>query len=305
MTLILTAMNANYAVQVSDCRLTNAGNVIEEEHNKCFSLTVPGFRLTVAFTGLALAGRHETAAWLISRLEQRGKTTFSPIELLEGLTADLNAHFFSDPIISRLPVAIRRLDLTFTGYNYSVAPPVGIAAYITNIGDVEGRFRVGFSSEIRPSKEPWTWAGVFGNSAAFESQYEDEIRDALKRNVPPEAMLSILENRVRKIADDPRSGNTIGKHIDSIIIRSDASPIIVNRSYSSVSREIVFPAAVNIDNAGGVVSIRNMSLKVVDDDAPPMAVPKVHRNAKCPCGSGKKYRFCHRGAPKVLDAAPS
>lgn len=300
MTLILTAMNPQYAVQVSDCRLTNAGSVMQEEHNKCFSLTLPGFRLTVAFTGLAIAGRHETAGWLIERLQERGKTTSAPIDLLEGLANDLTAHFISDRVIRSLPIPTRRLDITVTGYNYSLNPPAGLAAEITNMGDPEGRFRAIFSSEIRPLAEPWTWVGVFGSYAAVGDHHVQQIREALKKNIPPRAMVSILENTIRKIADDPRSANTIGKHLDSIIIESNPkSPVVGNRSYSDISRKIVFPASVNIDPRGGVFSVQNLAISAVEASTAPLAVPKVHRNAPCPCGSGKKYRFCHRDVPKV------
>ena len=66
--------------------------------------------------------------------------------------------------------------------------------------------------------------------------------------------------------------------------------------------------AVTCQGGKTVFSFRYPSAKCIDfvkdDKTPDIASPQQHRNAKCACGSGKKYKNCH-GDPRNFPANPT
>jgi hypothetical protein len=294
MTMILIAMNSEFALQVSDRRLSWNGSVVEEEHNKSFSLAIPGFRFTVAFTGLARIGTFRTADWLLDTLFRMGQIEHAPIRLIEQLAAALTHRFSTFADIKGLPLSQRRLDVTIVGYNYSEHPPRGVAAEVTNANDPHGAFRPIFSSEIRPSDKPWTWMGAFGNGGALDMEAIESIREHLSRGSSAGAVQGMLEKQIRDMADDHRSANTIGKQLDHILIFSDPTrPVLGGRSSAVVRRDFTMPAGIIIGPAGQVSVFKGLTVDSIGPNAMPLSIPRVHRNQPCPCGSKKKYRFCH------------
>jgi len=199
MTIILAAMNSDYAVQVSDRRLSWNGDINEEERNKSFRLKLPGLRFTVAFTELACLGSFRTVNYLHSTIGAIGKTETHPM----------------------MPV-----------------------------------------------------------------------RTAFEQRRPPVAVQGMLDQHARTMADDPRSAGTIGKQLDYILIFSDPDKISAGgRSTARTLSGMTMPALVSVGPGGQSGFIRTVTFDPVDPDSPPLAIPKVHRNSLCPCGSGKRYGY--------------
>lgn len=287
-------MNEQYALQVSDRRLSWEGLVIEEEHDKAFSLILPGYRFTVAFTGLATIGTFRAGDWLMNQFTQMGKTECAPIALINRLADALSHRFLTYLDISRIPLEQRQLTVTIIGYNYTFTPPLGLAGEVTNIGNPEGAFRAIFNGEKRPNAESWAWMGAFGNGAALDLPKIERIRKRVREGIKPEALLGIFEKIIRSMSDDTRSGSTIGKQIDHILIHSDPTlPTQSGRSSAVVRREFTMPPSIAIYEGGQVVAFKGIQVAPVEADTPPLTIPKVHKSRPCPCGSGKKYGRCH------------
>jgi hypothetical protein len=71
LTLLVAAGNRRYAVLVTDRRYTVNGrllDVADDDRHKLVIARSRGFRMAVAFTGLARTGRFETAHWLANAL---------------------------------------------------------------------------------------------------------------------------------------------------------------------------------------------------------------------------------------------
>lgn len=303
MTMILIGMNDVYAVQVSDRRLSWLSEIVEEEHGKSFVLILPAIRLSVAFTGLAKIGSYSTSDFLFNQLIEIGKTDFDAISIINRLVASLNHRFMSYRDIGNLQRPQRALTVTFAGYNNSMSPPGGIAAQVTNTQSVNGEFVATFESERRPDAsrkigETFTWLGAFGNGAALDLNDMESVRNDLKRRVPPIAIAGRFDKIIRRLSADHRSGQTIGKQTDHILIYSDPSkPSEGGRSSAVVRPEATMVGSVMISPGGQVAAFKDISIAPVEADTPALSIPTVHRNQPCPCGSGKKYRNCHRNWP--------
>jgi hypothetical protein len=293
MTMILIGMNSEYVVQVSDRRISSGSQIMEDEHGKSFSLTLPGFRFTVAFTGLATKGSFSTADWLMNTLVGIGKTESDPVKILERLAGALTHRFSTYVDIMTIPADQRKLIVTIAGYNYTAVPPEGVAAEISNTRS-PNVFHVEFQSLRRPISKDWTFMGAFGNGAALDRSKIEEIRAALKNGAPPDSIKGMFVKEIRRMADDPRSGVTIGKQIDHVLIYSDPNVPVMGERLSAVVRpEFTMPGGVMIGPGGSVFAMKGLTVEPVNPDAAPLTVPRVHRNQPCPCGSTKRYRHCH------------
>ena len=304
MTLILAAMNRHFVVQVTDRRLTSGKKVVDEEHEKCFSLTLPGFRLSVAFTGLATVAKHTTKIWLMEQLGELARSTQEPIALLNALAEKLTERFSTLPAIRSLQASQKVLTISIVGFNLSRIPPVGVAAEVSNSPAPGEPFRVRFMSLRDDAPEDWTWVGVFGSGGLAARGFEDRIRERIEVGAPAWGVRDMLEAMVRRSADDPRSAETVGKQLDSIILHSDASKPIEGGGSTMVNQTTArMPSTVLINPDGSALLVTDFQIEDMSDEPSAMVVPKVHRNAPCPCKSGERYKNCH-GKRELKRSAP-
>jgi len=302
MTLILAAMNSDFIVQVTDRRLTSGGAVVDEEYEKCFSLALPGFLFSVAFTGLAKVGIHSTKTWLMEKLCDLAKR--EPVPLLDGLATKLTQLFNDSISIKQQKPSDKSLVVSFVGYNLTYATPKGIAGEISNTADPNGPFVVRHYSLKDDAPTDWTWVGMFGSGGPAAVQFEARIRERLQAGTPSNGMQAMMENMVREAAGDPSTAETVGKQLDSITLYSDPTQPIQGGGSTMVNQARArMPSAVVIQSDGSGVAMTDFTIEDVSDEPRPMAVPKVHRNAPCPCGSGKRYKKCH-GDKKLQRPAP-
>lgn len=302
MTLILAAMNSDFIVQVTDRRLTSGGAVVDDEYEKCFSLALPGFLFSVAFTGLAKVGTHSTKTWLMENICDLA--TPEPVALLDGLATKLTQLFNDSTSIKQLRPSDKSLVVSFVGYNLTDATPKGIAGQIYNTADQNGPFVVRHFSLKHDAPTDWTWVGMFGSGRPAAVQFEARIRERLQAGTPPNGMQAMMEKMVREAASDLSTAETVGKQLDSITLYSDPTqPIQGGGSTMANQNHVRMPSAVVIQPDGSGVAITDFTIEDVSDEPRPMVVPKAHRNAPCPCGSGKRYKECH-GDKKLQQPAP-
>lgn len=106
---------------------------------------------------------------------------------------------------------------------------------------------------------------------------------------------------VREIADRPQAHGTIGKQLTSNVIPKDLD-LGCESSYSSkiTKVETYMPTMIYL-LPDKHLTVDNISVRPVEKGTIPISVQKVGRNVPCPCGSGKKYKYCHGKKPKKDD----
>jgi len=295
MTLILTALNDRYAVQLSDRRLTSNGMMVDDEANKAIAVQAPDARFSVAFTGLARAGSFATRDWLMEAIKDAASVYTTAPQLVDQVAIIATKTFTENRAIPGVADRNRRLDIVFAGFGYLLDPPIAWHAQISNLqpdGSL-GDFRTDFHLEHRPNKRPPTLLYTGGYDVAWNKEDERIIRRAVAKAHAGADMASVLHSRAVKIADRPASKSMIGKQFDSIIIDRDGGTTTLAYESDVVKSEARFAATISITGAGQVTMTKDSFIRT-EGTASPVAVPRVHRNAPCPCGSGKRYRDCHR-----------
>ena len=170
----------------------------------------------------------------------------------------------------------------------------------TRFAEAQDEFSIKYSSPKEGEKNP-TLVQRVGNWLPMKNNDIDKLRDFLVSNKPSKATVNKTIEVVREIAGRPQAQGTIGKQLTSIIIPKDLK-LGCESSYSSdiVKTESYMPAMVYL-LPDKHLTVDNISVRPVDKDTLPISVPKVGRNVPCPCGSGKKYKYCHGKKPKKND----
>jgi hypothetical protein len=135
----------------------------------------------------------------------------------------------------------------------------------------------------------------FGNWSALTKKHTDEIGQLVVENRSREAVVGRAVTILRKVADSKEANNNIGKQIYEIFIPHDPKESPIGRYHTGVpTNEIWQPPLINIAGEKPKVLpelIYTATPKTSNQGA--WEVPKVKMNALCPCGTGKKYKFCH------------
>jgi len=301
MTFILALANNEYAVQISDRRLTSNGKLVDDESNKCGVIFCLNARMAFGYTGIANWGNFSTQKWLLSALNKAGEPDFTIGEILERLKTSATIIFDEDALLKNIPKIHKRLAIMFTGFiNLNGIWKPG-CAILSNYHDFEtnnsydeaqDNFRIHYTSAKAGEEKP-TLVQRIGNWRAMTDMDIDTIRQFLHEGRPSNAIVGKSLELIRDIADRPGSANTIGKQLTSIEIPRDTTKE-VRSTYSSdcVKPESYMPAIVHLTPEKHL-SINDISIRPVDKNTKAISVPKVSRNRPCPCGSEKKYKYCH------------
>lgn len=306
MTYILSLGNADQAILVADRRVTGHPALVSDEANKAAILRTDRERFAFAFTGLAATTdgyRTETA--LLEILAQSGPPEYAIGPMLPRLMRRATEVFRDDPRINSLPARQRRLSVKFIGYLNHYSPPRLGIAILTNFQDFEAG---------RDSVEPWaefrlctflpadatddnpTWVQHIGAWQATDPADTAALRQMLSERRPARAIVEKAVSVVRELADRPAAQGTVGRQLSSIILpRDPRSQPRMQYHTATVSGGLFLPNEVIVTRRATLL-IHDRSIRPAGPAGPSaiMNVPEVHRNAPCPCGSGKRYRDCHR-----------
>ena len=303
MTLILTLGNSEQVIQISDRRLSSNGQLVDDESAKAVGLTCANARLAYGYTGLARYGTFVTQDWLISALLDCGPPNYDALSILERLRVRASDDFVQHPVLKVIPRADKRLSVLFSGYLYHHDPPLAVYALLTNYQDFESgrdsheawdQFSLRRWWEIRPSDAELTIVQRVGNWHAMAQSDEIVLRELLTARKPARAIVGKGVNLMREIADRPSARGTIGKQLTSIIIPRDKEKAMGSGYHTNVNRyELYIPDRVTLIS-DEIKSFHTGAKLELKNKSRPFAVPKVGRNHPCPCGSGKKYKYCHR-----------
>lgn len=128
MTVLLSLVNHDQAILVSDRRLTINGRLDEDESNKAGVLLCRDAELAFAYTGLAKADGFETKHWLAEALTACAPPDFH-IEPLLHRFAERAAADFAKLRESRRD---KRFTLLLSGYCYECDPPRAYTWRVSN-----------------------------------------------------------------------------------------------------------------------------------------------------------------------------
>jgi hypothetical protein len=311
MTFILSLINNEFSVQVSDRRLTNPRrNVISDESCKCGVVLWPDARLSFAYTGIANRGNFSTKKWLLHALHSSAAPDYSIHTTLERLKENATNTFRSNQVLRQVPKKQKRLAVVFSGYLFSTPTSTPVYAVLSNyhnfIDNTESKeaaeeFTLIYYNAPKGVANP-TLVKYMGNWSAVNGEDIIGLRKLLLGNKPKRAIVNKAIAVIRDISNRPKSSGTIGKQIASIAIPEDMTNLGIESTYSTTytKRETYMPAMVYLC-PDMHLTVSKMSITPVEDDTPPCSIPQVCKNAPCPCGSKKKYKYCHGGRLRKND----
>ena len=223
------------------------------------------------------------------------------MELIAKRLADIASRDFGMPPISSLESDARKLSVMFTGFWNTRLGAIPAGWIITNYQrdfdmgprapDDEcpaRRFRVwrwhpGDANALRA----FTHIERLGARKSVKSAEMEKLKSMLQSDRPIDAIIGRALNVMRRAAERTE---TVGREISVIVIPQDVSQeILFSAEHHRVSPSTFVP---DIAVATSPERCRWISLSV--DAQQGVFVPRVHRKALCPCGSGRTYERCHR-----------
>lgn len=302
MTLILTMINRDQAILVSDRRETWSDGSIDEESNKALVLLTKDARMVVGFTGLARAGHFRTDFWLPQVLAECGEPDYAVGRMIYRFRDKATAQFAKLRVRN---ASDKRLTVVFAGYVNDVEPPRAHVFRVSNfeIGDetpkddAEPEFNARYWREIRPSTEPYSAVFPSGITIGITSASLAALRGLVEQRKPAAASVGKAVELIREAASAGSSRGWIGKQCTSIVLPISADSSVTAKYHTDHPTPTAYgPSFVRaLGKEHGVWSIVNPESRTHPDPqrARVTQVPKVRRNQPCPCGSGTKYKNCH------------
>lgn len=307
MTLILAAATRGFAVLASDRRFTIDGADREDESNKATTFACANGRFAVGFSGLARVAHFSTEDWLVDELASAGAASSHVFwETIECIAADATRKFTELRRRWRPNPGADRLSILLLGYAYAPDGPRPCCFLVSNF-DKFGEEPQGTASQdfvvdcLADAETPHEWPTLFvsiGAEAALDQSDAQSIVDLLKSKAPPPAVRDRMVAAIRRAAESPKSHDLIGKQVNTVILPADPDRDAECGYHSDAPTPQIFVPNHVVSTPEVAMSFKGIYLGAVDESgAPVLAIPRVGRNARCPCASGKKYKRCHGAHP--------
>lgn len=304
MTFILSLGNREQFIQVSDRRLSCNGRLIDDESNKAGILLCQDARHVFGFTGLAKYKNFDTGRWLLNALYECCPPDYQINKIMPRLKDRATNDFQTIRVLKSLATGTKRLSIIFSGYNYYGNPPLGATGILTNFQDFQtgidsseawDHFKMNCWTEIRPLDREFTSIQRIGAWGAMTANDEQQLRKLLLDLKPYQAISDKAVSLIREMADRPKARGTIGKQISVVIVQRDTTQHVL-ATYNSAklgSKTYVPDEIIGIsDTRRRAVADREVWIE--GSMGPEISIiPKVYKNAPCPCQSGERYRDCH------------
>jgi hypothetical protein len=312
--MVLALGNRDHVSQFADRRLTVGDRIDTEEAGKAGALVCADARMLFGFTGLARASGFETRPWLLNALYECSGVDGSIYGTLERFKDRATEDFRIIAALRALSPFQRRLGFLFTGYLYTRDPPLVGSAIVTNFIDpnvntwgtvAADHFSSFYTSEKKePRFENLSYVQRIGANRAMHHADVNALRKMLTDRRPARAVTGKATEIMLAMADrDAARGaargtigtiGTIGKQITWLRITPERDAPVESGYYSNVpTRKVNTPLFIVLDGERRAAFDMGFAVLGGDADAPPLAVPRVGRNAPCPCKSGRKYKHCH------------
>jgi len=298
MTFALVVANADQIIQVSDRRLTGwTGDIVTEASGKAGHLLCDDASVLYCYTGLAFINEFKTPIWLMEALQAASRQNAQFRELIEHFAEIATEKFRIDPDVLSMDVRNRKLTVMLTGYT---ADGFITNALISNFQDfvnftnhpvAQEEFAVYCECSRDPAPANPTMIQAIGAFRAMTDADERELRTLLERRASHNAIRAKAAAIVADISSRHRAGGTVGKRLNTGRLDFQ-SPLAATAGYESDIVENELPMLDIVDGRSNSPGLMIGQLQI--SAGAPVVFPKVHRNAPCPCGSGKRYRNCHR-----------
>jgi hypothetical protein len=118
----------------------------------------------------------------------------------------------------------------------------------------------------------------------------------LEESKPAHAIVEKLFDLFHEFADRPAAGGSIGSQLSALVLPQNPTDAPWSEYYSASRTPRLFvPASVQAIPGQLVAAMDQIEITVSSTDGSEgiARVPKVGRNAPCPCGSSRKYKVCH------------
>lgn len=293
MTLLLVVASPEHTVVLSDRRLTSGSSIAEDKANKATIVHTSDAKFCLVFTGLAECGSFSTERWLCEQLPRSAERFKSAQNILFDVSDALTEQFQSHSQLKRLNARDRKLTIACAGYLHTGSR---ISVLISNFENPEAQTFVDealdkFEIFAQIDGEAETRVHYYGATAAVRSADRDDIRALVANKKPREAIREKAISLMHDIADREGSQCLIGK--DLLVVSLSPNPNTSPSSYyAPYGADQVIMGANQVDLVGEVkISLKNLKLEFPGSQG--IIVRKVGRNARCPCGSGSKYKHCH------------
>ena len=298
MTFAIAVCNGDQIIQVSDRRLTAPnGKLVDDSSNKAGHALCVDASFLYCFTGLAqVRNRHTTSRWLLDALYDAAQTSHRYYDVIARFTGIATDFFNQSQFLRGVSAPARRLTVMFSGY---MADGHIVSSLVSNYLDFENGlelpeagpdFRFLNMTSIEPACENPTLIRAIGQCGALMDEDNHVLMGMLKRRAPAEAIRQRTITLIQEISERPQSGGTVGKKVNTARLRYTDPRWPVSGSDSDVPERVLHLVdQVNLLPGAPKVLVSDIQLST---DAP-VFVPRPHRNAPCPCGSGVKYRLCH------------
>lgn len=302
MTFAISLCNADQIILASDRRLTDCGETIDGSYGKVGFVECDDATFVYCFTGLATIAdidstvTHSTSKLLADIFYQCGNTTHIFHEVVYAFANSLTEQFASLPQILQLPDNEKRLAVLIAGY---AADSRIVSALVSNdLPGAEQKFTVCWETPCNSDSPNPTLIQHVGASNCLTEQDVSELCLMLEQRKSSESIRKKAIALIQKISSDSKSGETVGKQVNTLLLNKSNMQCVYS-GYGSDQVENVYHMAnkITINSGEPLIAVRDIQFNPGTAEI----FPRVHRNAPCPCGSGKKFRLCHRDKKEVND----
>lgn len=275
MTLVLVLANRQCVIQFSDCRFLWGDGRVTDDEQKATALFCKDARLAVAYANLAVHGSFVTQDWLRDTLSDCVVSNGYWYSTLECFFDQLSHRFQKADLRGAAPLSI-----IYSGYEYTVQPPVIVWGLITNYQDANtGRdsekawkdFKWYSYGERFPRAKSPILVQRFGCWSAVHSSDRRVLGGLLSRNLSAAAISANASRLINQIAHKPeantKSGDKtiplIGRNTISVVIPSDQMEGITTGYFSDGGMNPNFIRIPDLVNVAGGVVVKDFSLKKI------------------------------------------
>ncbi len=307
MTLVLALVNEDQAIQIADRRLVTLNNgLYTEEFNKATLLRCENARVVIGFAGPAiieiLGKRLSIQSWLLDALTQSAPPDYSIGNIIKRFSDYASRSFSISRPFKSLPAHAKHLSFMLSGYLTNCEPPRAINAVIKNFeepskGVIRGKDQFTFDcvQEKRPCDVPVAFQRFIGIGAALDANGLRVLFGMLESRKPRKAIVGKAIELFERAASSKAARNRIGKQLNIVTVPRDSTEAPTGAYYSNKpSYAYYMPDFLNLTKRPNT-SFKDIKVYVENPDAntKPMVVAKTRPDARCPCGSGRKYKNCH------------
>jgi hypothetical protein len=294
MTLIVSLFSDNSIIQLSDRRITLPdGAVIEDEYNKAIMVRTQDTSSVMGFTGIAKTSNFSTTDWVSETLQSCAKPDYKLVKILNRFCEKATAYFKNSKELMSISNEEKSLFIGFSGYLLTdpVTPFFAQVANFKNPNDPM-EFQSCFLSPGLSIDGSLGAVALLGQSQIISDKELEPVIKMLKEETPFEATINKMVELFNSAMSKGKGGLTIGPQVSSVtIIKEEPGGFKVGYHTGIPKTEIAAPKWLHLTLQD--TSEKEFKFLPTGPENKIKNVPIVARNARCPCGSEKKYKHCH------------